>query len=133
MSHREITRLVDDQSDCGGWWAQSVTVGYERIKGLRDVGQRRGGTYDASKSKTLPVPIAELYRAWSEPGMRRHWLGDVAFEVRRANREKSLRLTWGDGTSVTVYFWVKGDEKSQVAIQHSQLASRSEVERMKSF
>src|SRR5688572_27426348 len=40
-----------------GWWAQSVTVGYERIRGLRARGQRRSGSWEASKSKTLSVPV----------------------------------------------------------------------------
>ena len=61
-THGEIARHVVDRYKIPGWWAQSVTVGYERIKGLRDVGQRRGGAYEASKSRTFAVPLARLYR-----------------------------------------------------------------------
>jgi len=66
-----------------------VTVGYERIRGLRDIGQRRSGTCEASKSKTLPVPIAELYRAFSDGRMRRRWLPGVELTVRTAVPEKA--------------------------------------------
>ena len=33
MSHGEIAALVSTKYKIDGWWAQSVTVGYERIKG----------------------------------------------------------------------------------------------------
>src|SRR5262245_2781196 len=36
MPHRAIAALVHEKYDVGDWWAQSVTVGYERIKGLRE-------------------------------------------------------------------------------------------------
>ena len=66
MAHREIARHVHEEHGTSGWWAQMVTVAYERIRGLRDVGQRRGGTYDVNKSKTVAVPLAKLYRAFSD-------------------------------------------------------------------
>ena len=47
-THREIVKIVN----AGSWWSQMVTVGYERIRGLRDKGQRRGGGYEAGKSRT---------------------------------------------------------------------------------
>jgi hypothetical protein len=43
MSHRDIARLVSEKYKVDGWWSQTVTVGYERIKGLRARGQRRDG------------------------------------------------------------------------------------------
>jgi hypothetical protein len=42
--HQEIAKYVRDKYKIPGWWAQTVTVGYERIKGLRVVGQRRDGS-----------------------------------------------------------------------------------------
>lgn len=40
-SHPEIAKHVREKYTVPSWWAQTVTVGYERIKGLRAVGQRR--------------------------------------------------------------------------------------------
>src|SRR5881397_3832648 len=45
-SHREIAEYVREKYKIDGWWAQSVTVGYERIKGLRAIGQRRSGAFE---------------------------------------------------------------------------------------
>ncbi len=44
MSHGEIAELVRTKYKVDGWWAQSVTVGYERIKGRRARGQRLDGS-----------------------------------------------------------------------------------------
>jgi hypothetical protein len=133
MSHREIAQYVYDKFHVSGWWAQTVTVGYERIKGLRAIGQRRGGSYEASKSRTLPVPLAKLYRAFSSARTRSRWLTGVKFAVRTATPEKSMRVTWEDGTSVELYFAAKDNKKSQVAIQHRKLATRADVDRVKAY
>jgi len=131
--HREIAAHVHEAHGIPGWWAQTVTVGYERIRGLRDVGQRRGGGYELTKSKTLPVPLARLYRAFSSPAARRRWLPGDRVTVKKATPGKSMRLLWEDGTPVEVYFTAKGDLKSQVALQHRALATKEDAAGMKAF
>jgi len=66
MSHREIAELVSEKYKVPSWWTQTVTVGYERIKGLRARGQRRDGTYEATKSRTFNVPIEKLFDAFEK-------------------------------------------------------------------
>jgi hypothetical protein len=133
MSHREIAAHLRQEHGLSGWWSQGVTVGYERIRGLRAVGQRRGGTYDANKSKTFAVPLSRLYRAFGTRGMRERWLAVEGMSVRTSRVERSMRLSWPDGTSVQAYFTAKGPGKSQVAIQHSGLRDETEVGRRKEF
>lgn len=133
MPHREIAALIRDRFEVSGWWAQTVTVGYERIRGLREIGQRRDGTRELNKSRTVPAPLAKLYRACRVARTRRRWLPGVEPTVRTAVREKSMRWTWPDGTSVHLYFVDKGAAKSQVSIQHVKLATRSDVERMREY
>ena len=133
MPHREIAKYIRDNFEISGWWAQTVTVGYERIRGRREIGQSCAGTFQASKSKTLGVPIAKLYRAFSTARTRNRWLPDTKLAVRKKTPEESIRMTWEDGSSVEVYFTAKGDKKSQVAIQHRKLATKSDVTKMKKF
>lgn len=132
MPHGEIAKLVHEEHGVSGWWSQSVTVGYERIRGLREKGQRRGGGYDVSKSKTVPVAVEKLYAAFA-PRTRRGWLGDVALRVKKATPHKTMRIAWDDGTSVDVYFLAKGTGKSTVSVQHGKLPSRVEADRMRAF
>jgi hypothetical protein len=131
--HREIARHVQEKYKVPGWWAQTVTVGYERIKGLRAVGQRRDGSFEANKSKTFAVPLAKLYAAFHDARTRARWLPGVDLTVRAATREKSMRITWPDKTSVVVGFSGKGGGKCQVALTHEKLPDRDSATRVKQY
>lgn len=132
-AHRDIARHVHEEFEVPGWWAQGVTVGYERIKGLRALGQRRDGSFEATKSRTFPVPLVRLYRAWHDAPTRARWLPGVELTVRTASRGKSMRLAWPDRTSVVVGFASRGTAKSQVAVQHGKLANRAAAARTKQY
>ena len=110
-----------------------VTVAYERIRGLRDTGQQRESKdYHVNKSKTVPVPIEELYAAFGARP-RKQWMGDVDLKVRKATREKSMRITWEDGSNLDVYFWEKGAAKSQVTLQHKGHASKAAADKRRAW
>ncbi len=133
MLHGDIAAYLNEEHGVPGWWAQMVTVGYERIRGLRDIGQRRSGEYEASKSKTLPVPLPDLFRAFTVARTRERWLPGVTWTVRRAIADKSIRVTWSDGTSVELYFMAKGPEKSQIAIAHRKLRTKAQAVKAKAY
>ena len=128
LEHREITRHLEATFDISAWWTQSVAVGYERIVGLREIGQRREGTYDANKSKTLPVPVATLYRAFTDDASRNAWLPDCEWSVRTATEPKSIRLDWPGDSLVNLWFVDKGPEKSSVQVQQQKLESKDEAD-----
>lgn len=132
-THREIAAYVREKYDISGWWAQMVTVGYERIRGLREKGQRRGGAYEAARSRTVAVPVRRLYRAFKDKRTRSRWLPDVRLTVRTATPDRSMRITWSDGTAVDLWFTRKGDSKAQVQVQHRKLPSKGAATRMKQY
>ena len=133
MSHRDIAALVSEKYKVPSWWTQTVTVGYERIKGLRARGQRRDGTYEASKSRTFNVPVTTLFDAWKSAKLRKRWLDDPTVKVRTATSPKSMRLGLSDGTIVAVGFYPKGEGKSSVAVQHTKLPDRETADRLKKY
>lgn len=130
--HREIAQYVHDRYRIDGWWAQTVTVGYERIKGLREVGQRRDGKYEANKSRTLAAPVGRLFAAWAQKKQRDAWLG-AEVTLRTSGRNRYLRFIWGDGTPVVVGFTPKGRSRCQVAVQHMKLPDKAAAERLKTY
>jgi hypothetical protein len=133
MSHREIATYLSERQSCPPWWGQMVTVGYEQERGLREKHQKPDG-YSASASKTVAVPVTELYEAWVDEKIRRRWLPGVAFVIRKATAPKSLRITPEDGQSdLSVMFYAKGEDKSQVAIEHDKLGTREDVARSKTY
>jgi uncharacterized protein YndB with AHSA1/START domain len=129
MPHREIARFVSSLGT-PSWWTQMVTVGYERIRGLREKGQRRDGLYEAGKSRTFNVPIETLYDAFANTRTRRRWL-QVKVTVRTAAQNKRMRLTWDDDTLVELGFTPKGSAKSIVALVHQKLPNKSAADAMK--
>jgi len=131
--HGEIARYVHEKYKVPGWWSQTVTVGYERIRGLRARGQRRSGSWEASKSKTIGAAAGTIFKSFKQPKLRSAWLPDNKAVLRTSVPNKSLRLTWEDGTSVEVYLVPKGRSKAVVTIQHTKLASRDAADRMKAF
>ncbi len=112
------------------WWSQMVTVGYERIRGLRTRGQRRDGGYEASKSRTFNVPLETLFNAFANSRTRRTWL-PVKVSVKSSAIGKRMRIAWDDGTPVQLGFLSKGPTKSVVAIQHQKLPDKAAADAMK--
>src|SRR5438552_10424761 len=104
--HRDIVHSVSSLG-VPDWWSQMVTVGYERIRGLREKGQRRGGGYEASKSRTFDVPVKTLFNAFANARVRRSWL-PVKIIVRTATPYRRMRVTWEDDTLAQVDFTSKG-------------------------
>jgi hypothetical protein len=131
--HRDIAEHVHTKYKVPGWWSQAVTVGYERIKGLRVVGQRRDGSFEAAKSRTFAVPAARLFGAWKSARTRARWLPDVRLTIRTATPHRSMRIRWPDGTTVALWFTARGAGKCQVSVQHLQLPSKEAATRMKQF
>ena len=133
MAHRDIAKLVSEKYKVPAWWTQAVTVGYERIKGRRAIGQRLDGSYEANKSRTFNVPVQDLFDAWATPARRRRWLNGARVNERTASAPKSMRLDWADGGIVAVWFMAKGAQKSSVSVQHSKLATKAAADGLKQY
>jgi len=131
LTHAEIAKLVSTTYNIPSWWTQTVTVGYERIKGLRVRGQQRNGTFGMTISRTFNVPVATLFHAWENPATRRRWLGATGVKIRTANAPKTMRLGWSDGAIVAAGFTAKGPSKSSVALEHAKLPDRETAARIK--
>jgi len=132
LDHKGIVALVGREApDLDGWWQQGVTVAYEQSRGLRQRHQKTGG-FEVSASKTIDVPVAQLFAAWADDRMRSRWL-DESLVVHKATPPKSLRATWNGAKCVSVTFCAKGTDKSQVALQHGKLPDAKAAASMKRF
>jgi len=130
LPHAKIARLLSDDFGTPAWWTQMLTVGYERIRGLREKGQQRDGSFAVNKSKTYDVPLAELWLGFVRCD---RWLDGASLRMSKATKHKYMRMRWEDGTPVEAGFTAKGDGKSQVALSHSKLATRADAERLRKF
>ncbi|MEY2562953.1 MAG: hypothetical protein QOH88_1146 [Verrucomicrobiota bacterium] len=134
LAHKEIARYLETAHELPSWWAQTVTVAYERARGLRAMNQRSDGSFSTSVSRTVPVPVERLFAIWSETKLRAKWLADAPLTVRKATPNKSLRLVWNGGQSrVNVDFLAKGRSKSQVSLDHENLPNAASVKQRKLY
>ena len=133
MTHTQVAAHLYNELGCPGWWNQMVANTYQQARGLRQKHQTPQG-YQISRSATIAVAIGELYQAWQNKTIRARWLSDPDFVVRKATVNKSLRITWIDNkTSVEVFFLAKGEQKTQLVVQHSKLSDARAAERMKTY
>lgn len=146
-THKEIAVIAlelmpPETSGNAEWWAQSVTVEYERAIGARDVGQQCDGDFAVSASKTVHCGIDEARERW-QAAIAEHLaenddaVDGVAFseEPRLSDTDKwrYWRVDLADGTKVTVTIGASGSssEKSSVAVQHEKLGQASDRDRWK--
>lgn len=81
--------------------------------------------FRAYGSKTVGVPVDRLFRAWTDDAARGGWLGEGKLTVRGTTENKSLRARWEDDTPVDVRFAAKGEAKSEVSVDHRQIADEA--------
>ncbi len=149
--HKSAAEYLHQRCGVSGWWAQMITVEYERQKGLRVLNQSCRGDFQVSVSRALGVPVSTVWSAFTDEALLRQWCGREAKldfreggkfsglgggqgEVRRVVRGQRVRLWWnGKGfegrSAVEIRFESKGEGRSSIVIQHSELRDKGEVEK----
>ncbi len=134
-SHRDIARWVAEQQGVVplAWNAQAVVGSYERVRGLRAVGEHPDG-FTVTATRTVAVPVQRLYDAFVDESLRQRWLPDGGLRERTATRPRSARFDWEGGASrVHVTFIAREPAKSTLALAHERLPDSARAERMKGF
>lgn len=132
-NHAEIARYIYETYAIDGWWAQNVTVGYERARGMRALHERPDG-FSMNASKTFPVPLARLFAAFVNEEERTEWLDGIALRTRTSQENKSARFDVLPGDArLAVYFTARGPDKASAQLQMERLPSAADVERWKAL
>jgi uncharacterized protein YndB with AHSA1/START domain len=132
MTHKQIVAYVSKRHDVGPWWQQMVTVGYEQAREMRQKHEMPDG-FQISRSLTINAPVGRLYDAWNDSETRESWLRADEILIRKATRDRSLRITWTNRTNVEVMFYPKSERRTQVTVQHSKLPNAAIGEKMKKY
>lgn len=127
FAHTKIVAILHEKHDVPGWWSQMVTVEYELSRGLRERHQKTDG-FSVSASKTLGIPLADLYEATVDAARRKRWFPKGSFKQSSQTKNKYLNGDWNDAR-LNVGFYAKGDDRAQIAIQVNKLESKEDVER----
>ena len=121
--HTEIARRLREEHGVAGWWAQSVTVSYERARGLRDVHETARG-FEAGASRTIALPAAELFAQMHER------MTAEAVGVRTATPPRQARYELPEGRMHLVVE-PRGEDRATVFLVHHKLPDGDAVARHK--
>ena len=124
---------IDGLKPLGEWNQGLLSTTYQWDRGLRERGEKADG-FEISVSKTVSVPVDELFYAWVDPAIRGEWLSEKGIWITKATENKSVRALWGDKmTRLSVDFYAKGDDKSQVVVQHLKIPDSEKAAEMKAY
>jgi hypothetical protein len=68
--HTAAARHLYEAHGVDGWYAQGITVAYERARGVRELNQRCDGAYEVSVSKTVGGAVASVIKVLTNPSQR---------------------------------------------------------------
>ena len=142
--HTACARHLFSDHKVDGWYAQGITVAYERARGARAVNQRCDGEFEVSVSKVLPGTTAEVVDALANKRMRRRWtesvepalaraLGDALDSpgskgvVVRPDGQGRFRYKWGT-TTVQLHLLPKAGNKVSLVATNLKLGDSTMVE-----
>lgn len=133
--HTAIASWVRDDNGVPGWWAQGVTVGYERITGLRLPGQMPNGSFTVSKSRVVRLDRDALRQLLLDD--RDSLFPGFETVLRSKESAKSLRFAFArDGEALgTVMFSldVAPTDRVRITVTHEKLESVDDGEQWKEF
>lgn len=141
--HTATARHLFDAHRLPGWYAQGITLAYERARGVRTVNQRYDGEYEVSVSKVVAAGTMDVVQAFAK-ARRRRWIGGVDADLAgalaaaldsppakgiivRPDGLGRFRYKW-DGTTVQFYLVPKPGGKVSIVVTHSHLAGTAAVE-----
>ncbi|HET6512825.1 MAG TPA: hypothetical protein VFH43_11575 [Candidatus Kapabacteria bacterium] len=128
LDHKDIAELLVKKHEVTPWWAQMLTVGYERARGLREVHETKQG-FVASVSKTINVSRDLAWKMLMDPDK---WFTLETSDV-RGSEPKSVRFKVADGSRVELMLLNKGPRKCSVTAQQSRLTGQEQVAAQKIF
>ncbi len=143
--HTAAARHLSETHHVDGWYAQGITVAYERARGVRALNQRRDGEYEVSVSKVMTAADAKgVIKAFTETRRRRRWMDGVDARlvhalsaaldspaskgfVIRPDGQARFRYKW-DGTTVQFYLSPKPGGKVSVVVANTKMPGAAMVD-----
>ncbi len=131
MNHSEIAHFLSTKYIKNGWWAQMVTVEYERVQGKRKINENKDG-FLVAVHKTVDLPVSKLEKVWQKvllmPVVQKRKLMNLDSKTKR----RMLHYK-ADVGSVVVYFDERGKDKSRIMVESMKLPSKQSVEQNRLF
>ena len=138
--HTAAARHLRNEHGVSAWYAQAITVSYERARGIRTVNQLCSGRFQVSASRVLPVSTEVATAALGHAKQRRLWLASIESEVaqalagalasgriKRGTKANTFRFRSAFGVT-DARITPKADGRSTVQVSTTELADQAATE-----
>lgn len=132
QGHTAVASWLQEEHDVDGWWAQAVTVGWERITGRRLPHQVGDGTFTANRSATIATDPVALREMMLDDDGRADLFPGLDPELRSRPTSKNIRVGLGRGVA-EIAIVPKGDGRATLTVQHAKLSSLEDVGYWKAY
>lgn len=148
-AHKEIVNYLEKKHKLDAWWAQMITVEFEKHLGKRTLGQTQDAGFEIGIQRTISIDSAELWEWLLSAEGAEVWLGirteiparkgasflsrDGSYEVRSIveGRKIRLRKTYDNSASTIQLYLTPKKEKTALLVHHERLEDSTQREKMK--
>lgn len=137
LPHKETAQKLVQEFGVPGWWAQGITVEFERAIGRRVVGQTHEGDFQAAATTTLSGSMDDVLMLWQNQIKNFGDFNEVKFSNKpssnKTDKWRYWRVNLEDGSKVAVIIGQKPTGKIHLAVNHEKLPDSNAVERWKLY
>lgn len=132
QGHTAVASWLQEEHDVDGWWAQAITVGWERITGRRVPHQMADGTFTANRSATITTDALALREMLLDDDARIDLFHGLDPELRSRPTSKNVRVGLGGGVA-EIAIVAKDDRRATITVAHAKLSSPEDVATWKAY
>ncbi len=130
--HTAVASWLQAEHGVNGWWAQSVTVGWERITGRRLPHQMADGTFTVNASATVTTDPDAAHEMLLDDSGREDLFPDLSPTLRSRGTSKNLRIGLPEGVA-QFSIVPRADGRVTIYVSHEKLPSADDVPVWNSF
>jgi hypothetical protein len=132
QGHSAVAAWLQQEHDVPGWWAQAITVGWERLTGRRLPHQMADGTFTANRSATITADPLVLGGLLRDEDAHALLFPGLAPQLRSRVTSKSVRIALVSGVA-ELSLATKDDRRVTLTIAHAKLPGPADVAHWRSF
>ncbi len=137
LAHSDIAELLTTKHNVPGWWAQTITVEFERQIGRRKVGQTGDGTFQTTTTKTMKGDLDQVFTLWLNQVRKTDHFNNQEFEeepkISKSEKWRYWRVILKNGLKINVSVGYKAADKSILSLTTEKLPDQSSIKEWKDY
>jgi uncharacterized protein YdhG (YjbR/CyaY superfamily) len=137
LLHSEIAELLTSTHSVPGWWAQTITVEFERLIGRRKVGQTGDGTFQTTTTKTMTGDLDQVFTLWLNQVLKTDHFNNQEFKeepkISKSEKWRYWRVILKNGLKITASVGYKAADKSILSLTTEKLPDQNSIKEWKDY